>query len=406
MEKRVFFGAIILAAMLFGILFLTIDQPEGEKAATRNAAEGVPDEAHRPSSTAASGEGADASEQEKSAAMAATAQKRDEVSGETVYADKIEKAPPAFGFMGQGAQLQIVGLMSREDSQGALKRYLESLCREFQCSVDVGYQPDISEAPWQQDVVALLKLFVSEGIENGSLFIEANRLKIEGSVAEVKEAVEVQKIVNRLSSEGLKVENHIVMSEDVTREMKQIVAKSSVTTVHKGATLEKSDEKQVAEKSDVSEQNSSVAERSQGEMATASPGPLPVMKKEPQTAEKVPVKKVEQTVKKTEKTVKKTEKSVQKVRKASHVEVAKGTKAVSSPKVAKKQRTKKSKKRAKPVHAKHVRKPQRDIIAPSYMETTFDLTEKIQSDTPDTEKRQRPKGKEDIVAKPKLQILK
>jgi hypothetical protein len=373
MEKKVFFGAILLAALLFGILFLTIDRPEEVQTAPK-AAQTVSEKIDQSVQTASS----EASEIDNRAMQVNSAQETEENSGKRQQVDKIEKAPPAFGYMGKGARLQIVGLMSKEDSKGPLKSYLDSLCQKLQCSVDVGYQRDITEAPWQEDVVMLLKLFASDGVEDGSLFIEANSIKIEGNVAEVKEAVEVQKILNRLAGEGLKVENYIKMSEDVAREVKEVAAKSSVP-----------------------EKNNTAPEVTKQNITTAVPSkksetkPADVVKKEPQIIGKVPVKKVQ-------KMVKKTENGAQKVQNESHAEVHKEKKPASSKKIAKK-----IKKSPKPKRSKIRRKPQKDIVAHSYMETSFDLTERIKAKTADAIKeRKSSEAKEDIVAKPKLHILK
>ncbi len=377
MEKRFFLGAIVLAAMLFGILFLTVDEPEMENSAVSaedNATHATV--AQHVVSNAQNATVDTTSVHRVSAEMAQNVLKQD-ANGTTSaedkmqQVDKIEKAPPAFGFIGDGEHLQIVGLMSDADREGALKKYLNHLCQMRQCSVDVGYQHDIIEAPWQEAIVQLLKLFDAGKVENGSLFIEANSIKIEGKVAQVKEAIEIQKIFNQLGSEGLRVENRLAMAEGIPQMKSQAdaVPERNETSAPTVAVMPEK------EKTSTPVQQKEVAEKSAAEKKVEK-------KTEPVAPEKVSKIKKQPAPKSASKPQKRivVKKSVQK-----------------------KARQHKPKKRE--VRKKVVRSvATEDIVAPSHMETAWDVEKKINSIGGN---HQVPaSGKDTIVAEPKMEVMK
>ena len=93
---------------------------------------------------------------------------------------------PAFGFMA-GKKNQIVALMSDNDESGELSKEIDALCKKSECSKDMRYEADIQDAAWQNETVKIIGLLTDGSIENGSLFIENNVLKIEGKIKD-KEA--------------------------------------------------------------------------------------------------------------------------------------------------------------------------------------------------------------------------
>ena len=269
-------------------------------------------------------------------------------------------APAAFGFLQQKELLQVVGLLSEHDKSGSLMAYIDQLCQQKTCSVDVSYRTDIIDAKWQDDVVGILKLFIAQGVEHGSLFIQANGINLEGKVVDAKSADELQKYLSHLKEEGIKVQNHCPIdavtenqNAEETEKLAEIVPAQPLAKETEESNLSK-------EPGDIAKPDSSIKSAVKAEQAK-------VQKKQTVPEKTVRAKKVSQ---------KKVQKSY-----------------------AKKHRVKK-------VH-KVRKKPEQDIIAPSYMETSIDLERKIKGRIKGQEESADFVNEEDqdIVAKPRLEIL-
>jgi hypothetical protein len=118
---------------------------------------------------------------------------------------------PAFGFM-SGDKNQIVALMSDNDENGLLAKHIEELCKKKECSKDMRYEKDIIDAPWQKESMEIIDLLLDGSIDNGSLFIEGNVLKLEGTVKDKKTEDTLTAILDATKSDTFKVENYIKFS--------------------------------------------------------------------------------------------------------------------------------------------------------------------------------------------------
>ena len=122
-----------------------------------------------------------------------------------------DKTPAAFGFM-TGSKNQVVGLMSLSDKDGKLAKKVESLCGENNCNKDMRFEKDILEASWQDETVQIVELLTNGGIENGSLFIEDNVLKLEGTVKDKKTESVLASILKSAENKAFKIETHTNVS--------------------------------------------------------------------------------------------------------------------------------------------------------------------------------------------------
>ena len=263
--------------------------------------------------------------------------------------------PAAFGYMERGERVQVVGVMSDLDRNGTLMRYIDDFCKERGCDVDVGYQNDVVEAVWQSDLEALLKLMARGAVTNGAIFVEADTIKIEGEVEGEADAEALRKIIAALAADGLKVQNRIALP-DAT----------------KGTT----------------EHNETAAGSMQKEAILHAAAPTPVKEEPKQAVSEIQKPTPAKETNTTEATV---------------VAPAAGAHRLSSPKVQKQKKVV----RKRHVVKKAPKAPIKDIIAPSYMETTEDLHRKIVVKNRSIQERPEPKRTkdDDIVAKPKMEIL-
>lgn len=119
---------------------------------------------------------------------------------------------PAFGFMSGVNKSQIVALMSDNDENGSLVNKIETLCQKVECSKDMRFENDIKDAHWQEDAIKIIDLLVDEKIENGSLFIEGNILKLEGTVVDKETEETIKNILENAKSDTFKIENFTKLS--------------------------------------------------------------------------------------------------------------------------------------------------------------------------------------------------
>ncbi len=349
MVKVLMVITIAVVAFLFAIIFREIDKAEAE----------TQEEQH----------------------VTTPAQPRDSMTdNRTVTAEAAQHAAAAFGYMEQGGRVQVVGVMSDLDKNGTLMRYIDTLCKERACEVDVGYQKDIIEAPWQKEIEALLKMFESGAVTEGALFVEADTVKIEGALKGADNEAALQKIISGLSAHGLKVQNRIAVSDSaaaaVVEERNETVRDEAnrTTITHAAEPLPQK-----------------VAQKAKAEQEVPQKAAAALPKKEPAAKES-------NITKPTVTTAPKAVEAPKAAKHAVHAAKAAGPK----PKV---------KKRKKPVRKHHVVKkvpkaPVKDIIAPSYMETTEDPGRRIGTKRIDhAQPAHRPSKGDDIVAEPKLEIL-
>jgi len=132
-----------------------------------------------------------------------------------------------FGFMISDKN-QVIALMSDNDQNGILFQRIERLCKKEKCIKDMRYGDDIIDAPWQEEAVKIIDLFVSKEIKNGSLFIENNILKIEGSIENPKTKKALDDILTSIKSDKFKIENYsklvqIDSNEEIQKATEQII---------------------------------------------------------------------------------------------------------------------------------------------------------------------------------------
>jgi outer membrane protein OmpA-like peptidoglycan-associated protein len=134
-------------------------------------------------------------------------------------------ASPAFGFM-KGKKNQIVALLSDNDQNGTLSNFIDSLCKNNECNIDIRYQNDIKDATWQKSVVDLLEILSNNNIDNGSLFIESDVLKIEGLIKDYETKVAMDNIFESIKP-TLEIEYHTKLSESAQKAADEIESKSN-----------------------------------------------------------------------------------------------------------------------------------------------------------------------------------
>ncbi len=343
MGKRIFAAVIVLITILSGLIYFE-DKYAGVKSAPTDGtvSQSVTSDADNATKTL------------RSVEVAASAK----VSEEKISADsrqeveEVEKAPVTFGYIAHGEKIQIVGLMSRQDETGVLKGYLDRLSQERNCSVEVDYRDNIMDAPWQRSLVDLFELMQSGDFEDGALFIEAGHITLKGQVQKEDTKKRIADILNQLHEKGLKiVPSALVKSLDHAKSQEQ--NSTAMQTISENNISLKSDEANLSSVKKETFLQSQHHRRKSGEVILFHKA-----------------KKKEQS---------------------------------SKTKVAKKRSMKKSVQRRK--------KHQQDIIAPSYMETTIDLERKVKSrkiveDESEIVVFEEDKNPDDMIAKPKFQIMK
>jgi len=377
MEKKVLIVATILVAVLFGLMFQEVWQAERVPDVTQSAIRPVPVTHAKPALDTLDGleEGSSSkttdnhqSDTDSSdATETKTVAKTDESTPVIV-----EKAPPVFGMMQSSKTTQIVGLLSSTDQNGTLGRFLNRFCQTHRCKSDLDYQNSIESAPWQKDVVSLVRLIAEGKLADGSLFIENNTIKIEGNATNADAVVQLQTLFASLERHGLK----LLPSPKLAQSLK---TKRTPKTETKQADLP-------------------VKEDAQSTVTAAH-------------TETEKLKKTDH-----EKTAHPLHTPVQSVAKKRH---SKPSDAVSDKKVShpntKKSIAKKRKVQKRKVHqVKRKPKAAHDIIAPSYMETAYDLQKKIEAKRAHTYEAQtgeeevvfeEDKKPDEMIAKPKFEIL-
>ncbi len=376
MEKKVLIAATILVAVLFGLMFQEVWQAERVPDVTQSAIRAVPVTHPKPALDTLDG-------LEKGSSAKGTNHHENDTDGTNTAETKItaksdettpvvvEKAPPVFGMMQSGKTTQIVGLLASEEQNGTLGRFLKDFCQTHHCKSDLDYQTTIESAPWQKDVVALVQLITEGKLAAGSLFIENNTIKIEGNVTNNDTASRLQSIFASLKEEGLQLlpSKKLAESLKLVSASKETPEKQIKTTVHEVDRVAQSSQTPAHAYTEKEEQKNVV--------------PQP------------PV---------------------------SAVSVAEGKSSNSSKAVSKKvsHKTGSVKSTAKKRHKKHIvhkrEKPKtsHEIIAPSYMETAYDLQKKIEAKRMNIDETQsadeevifeEDKKPDDMIAKPKFEIL-
>ena len=378
MGKKLFIASVIIVTILFGVIFWKVSDTEQIEQHDMKTAYPIVKDAAPVEQTSTS-----ASESKEMAKMHSKEVNRSVEKQEQIVE---QIAPPAFGFLPRGDSLQVVGLLSEHDRGGLLMEYIDQLCQSRSCAVDVDYQADIIDAKWQKDIVEILKLFQSGSIENGSFFIEANRIKLEGKVKDEKSAFSLQHYFSSLKEEGMGVENHIAMDSFIENEKVESVERGKAAEKNASVSTQKSVEKK-EKTSDAADQLRSVAKELLKTSKTDEK--LSAVTKEEERS--LPVSHAQAARKKVVSALDESNnsKTVQKR------EVKKSVSKVIKKSVTKKVRVKKV--RTSP------KKPVRDIIAPSHMETSVDIGRKISKNCMHTERSS--KQSDDIVAESKLEIL-
>ncbi len=425
MGKKLLLVSIIIVAALFGVIFWKVndtgqihsaDAVIADKVTSPEKQQSAPDKVVPETAVAAS----QPQEQEHT-----TEQKKASAKEDTeVVVEQI--APAAFGFLPQGGVLQVVGLLSEYDKSGPLMRYIHQLCQKSNCNVDVAYQAEIIDAKWQDDIVGILKLFGSESVMGGSLFIEADTVKLEGEATSVKSALTLQRYLNNLKEMGMDIQSHIEIEELIAQShraeqkdkkqpasvpvveqvsppepvVKKVVETNTTQTVTKtqkrDTKLAPQTENNKTVTTDVQESSLPLAQTADTKAKSPTPPPPPVKEKQVKSLQ----------------VQEKQNSPVSQQKKVVSESTAKADKKTPAPKAktAKKSKSEVSlKKRVQKRHASS-KKPVEDIIAPSYMEISTELNRKVtthsdmQTDTFPS-KTKRSGAVEDIVAEPRLEIL-
>lgn len=128
---------------------------------------------------------------------------------------------PAFGFISTVKANQIVAIMSDNDENGSLLKTIEEICSNQECIKDIQYTSDVIDSTWQEPISELLKLMTKNKIKDGSIFIERNTVKIEGSVDNLKVSKEFEKIITQIEAGNLKIENLIIKNYAVNNTKKE-----------------------------------------------------------------------------------------------------------------------------------------------------------------------------------------
>ena len=377
MEKKVLIVATILVVVAFGLMFQEVWQTERVPEVTQSAIRPVPGTRAKPAldtldglEKGSSSKTPDNHQSDTDSADATETKTVAKVDESTPII--VEKAPPVLGMMQSGKTTQIIALLSSTDQNGTLGRFLDRFCQTHRCRSDLDYQYNIESAPWQQDIVSLVKLIAEGKLAVGSLFIENNTIKIEGNATNADAVVQLQTLFASLERHGLKLLPSPTLAQSL--KTKRTLKTETKQTDHP------------------------VKEDTQSTV----------------TAVHTETEKPKKTD--YEKTAHSLHTSVQSVAKKRHSKPSDAVfdKKVSHPKT-KKLVAKKRKLQKRKVHqVKRKPKAAHDIIAPSYMETAYDLQKKIEAKRANTYEDQtdeeevvfeEDKKPDDMIAKPKFEIL-
>ena len=147
--------------------------------------------------------------------------KKEAISEEVVIEEVIERISiPAFGFMSSKNKNQIVALMSDNEKDGELSKYLKWLCAKKECSKDIRFENNIMDSSWQKGAVKIIELFEDESISGGSLFIESDTLKLEGKVNSKEAQNRLDLILESLKNTNLKIQSYIKLADFAEQQFK------------------------------------------------------------------------------------------------------------------------------------------------------------------------------------------
>jgi hypothetical protein len=404
MDKKLFIASVILVTLLFGLIFWKVNETERLQPNDKNSRNVAIKETTviEQKVTAAKKQEETILPEPESKPQRVEQKLKEPQQTDVEVTEQI--APPAFGFLPRGETVQIVGLLSEHDKGGSLIAYIDQLCKSRACERDISYQADILDAKWQESIVAILKLFQEGGVKNGSFFIEANRIKLEGEAIDEKSALALQNAFASLKAGGMDVENHIAIDSFLQKAQEKLVQQPAQKDEKSAIAQSKTAEKNVT---DMAKKGEETALKKRVETETVQKQHEPkreekivaeVKKEEKphvevETREAPVVEKIKTAtpaVGKTKAIVKAVEKKRREASKATkkHVVKKRGIK------------TKKAK-----TEVKRVKRVVEDIIAPSYMETSIDLNRKMTQDRVYMHAESREKKHDDLVAEPKLEIL-
>jgi outer membrane protein OmpA-like peptidoglycan-associated protein len=162
-------------------------------------------------------------------------------------------ATPAFGFMAGAEKNQIVALMSDHDENGSLSKYIEELCQKSECSKDLRYENDIIDAPWQDGVGKIIVLLTDGSIKDGSIFVEGEVLKLEGTITSNEAQDVLNAILDSVKSDTFKIENHLKLSLNLPQKSDNKI--NTVEHIVKKEVIAK--EQNIIKVDDIKEKNSS-----------------------------------------------------------------------------------------------------------------------------------------------------
>lgn len=145
--------------------------------------------------------------------------KKEELISKEVIEEVVEEevigriSIPAFGFMSSKNKNQIVALMSDNEKDGELAKYIKWLCAKKECAKDIRFENNIMDSSWQKGAVKIIELFEDDRISGGSLFIESNTLKIEGRVNSQEAKNRLDAILKSLKSANLKIQSYTKLAD-------------------------------------------------------------------------------------------------------------------------------------------------------------------------------------------------
>ncbi len=211
--KRIIIGLMLLVLLvLFGsVMWLTFSEPDEliqQKAATvqppHKKHETVKKEVKERQKPSLVEEGAQV--QERRTEEGETNETATAAEADSEHEKPVERiVPPAFGILVQHGNIQIAGALADRDRNGTLVRYIEHICKARSCMEDITYHKDVIVARWQEEIVTLLKELGGEKMEDLSLFIENNSIKLQGAAVSAKDTQALQRLLTRLQSMNVKV---------------------------------------------------------------------------------------------------------------------------------------------------------------------------------------------------------
>ena len=160
-----------------------------------------------------------------------------------------EKSDPAFG-IAMGDVPNIVGMFSPEEKRDRLATYIDDLCKEKECVTDIRYSDDIKSVTWDNTMIDMINFFREEHIQGASLYINSNVVHIEGEIATPEAKKRLEKLITKLSAEGLHVVND---TTDLTTESTDKIVEEIEKKIDKVQTLIEEEKKPQQTKIDVHE---------------------------------------------------------------------------------------------------------------------------------------------------------